>query len=280
MKAFLSIFCLLIAGMASVVAQKTPVAAKPKALKKQLELKMPKTAEDNMCGIRGACVAWHPVQKKYYAAFAGNAAYPMAVFDNKGKRLSNEEQACMIDTRGLWYDAAAKTIAGNGYDQDGWFAYTIGKDGLPTGYNTIAEGMNQPRDQSVGALNHVAGKVMFLKGSMIYGYDKKTVTLRDSMMLYWGRTLSEGAGNEAHPNETPEAYNSTSIIYTGMVNAEIGVLNTWLKRIELYNAKTGFLTRSLQLPDNAPVNETFGFAAANGCYWLFDTEKRTWYGYK
>jgi hypothetical protein len=35
------------------------------SLKKVMELKMPKTADDDMPGTRGASVAWHPVQKKY-----------------------------------------------------------------------------------------------------------------------------------------------------------------------------------------------------------------------
>ena len=35
--------------------------------KKVMELKMPKTVDDEMPGKRGACVAWHPVQKKYDA---------------------------------------------------------------------------------------------------------------------------------------------------------------------------------------------------------------------
>jgi hypothetical protein len=51
-----------------------------KTLKKTIELQMPKTLDDSMPGTRGAAVVWHPVQKKYYAAFAGNQGYPIGCF--------------------------------------------------------------------------------------------------------------------------------------------------------------------------------------------------------
>src|SRR5262245_4426823 len=74
-------------------------------LKKVLELKMPKEG-----GANGASVAWHPVQKKYYAAMAGNTTYPLAVFDINGKRLSADDQTTMFDVRGLWYNSRSKKL--------------------------------------------------------------------------------------------------------------------------------------------------------------------------
>src|SRR5258705_5019326 len=57
-----------------------------KTLKRTIELKMPgqvfkskSTGEDSIPGTRGGAVVWHPVQKKYYAAFVGNERYPLAV---------------------------------------------------------------------------------------------------------------------------------------------------------------------------------------------------------
>ena len=69
------------------------------SLKKIMELKMPKTVDDSMPGTRGASVVWHPVQKKYYAVFAGNAQFPMAVFDAAGKRISEDDLLAMKDTK-------------------------------------------------------------------------------------------------------------------------------------------------------------------------------------
>lgn len=52
-------------------------------------------------GNNGGSVVWHPVLKKYYASFAGNASYPMGVFDPTGKLISPEDIETMFDTRGL-----------------------------------------------------------------------------------------------------------------------------------------------------------------------------------
>ena len=63
-----------------------------RTLKKVMELKMPKTADDDMPGTRGASVAWHPLKKQYYASFAGNTEYPHAVSNATGKRLSGDDE--------------------------------------------------------------------------------------------------------------------------------------------------------------------------------------------
>ncbi|MGH2553518.1 MAG: hypothetical protein ACRDEB_07370, partial [Chitinophagaceae bacterium] len=75
-----------------------------KTLRKTIELQMPQTMDDSMPGTRGAAVVWHPVQNKYYAAFAGNMGYPLAIFNAAGKRLSDEYQTTMVDMRGMWYN--------------------------------------------------------------------------------------------------------------------------------------------------------------------------------
>jgi hypothetical protein len=60
----------------------------------------------------------------------------------------------------------------------------------------------------------------------------------------------------------------------------LGFLCVDFKEIGLYSIKTGLLTKTLSLPTEAPAELTFNFAYANGIYWLFDMEARTWYGYK
>lgn len=255
-------------------------AQAPKALKKVLELKMPKTAEDDMPGTRGASVIWHPVQKKYYASFAGNAAYPMAVFNAAGKRLSGDDAATQADTRGLWYNAAKKQICGNGYSETGWFSYTLNPVGLIKNINFDKEGMYQPDAQSVGTYNTAKKQVIFLKGSTIWMYDTTGTVADTTTVLHWGLTAKDGIAADENPAETPEGYNSTSIIYTGLPNAEVGVLNTVDKQVELYSIKTGFLSKKIQLPEDAPAEQMFNFAYANGIYWLFNMEARTWLGYK
>ncbi len=274
MKKLLCAAALLIAFTTAVIAQA------PKTLKKVLELKMPLTAEDDMPGTRGASVVWHPVQKKYYASFAGNQAYPMAVFNAAGKRLSAETATTQADTRGLWYNTVTKKICGNGYDQTGWFSYTLNPVGLVKNINFDKEGLYQPDAQSVGAFNTATKQVLFLKGSEIWWYDTSGTALETKTGLHWGLTAKDGIAADEHTDETPEGYNYTSLIYTGVAGAEIGVLNIVDKQVELYNIKTGFLSKKLQLPEDAPTEASFNFAFTNGMYWLFSMDQRTWIGYK
>jgi hypothetical protein len=254
-------------------------AAKPKALKKVLELKMPKTADDDMPGTRGASVAWHPLQKKYYAVFAGNKGYPLAVFNATGKRLSGDDVTAMVDTRGLWYNPVTKLVAGNGYDEAGWFTYTLSTAGIPTEFESVYEGQYQPDAQSVGAYNPVSKKVMFLKGGQVFFYNSDAEAV-DSIAIHWSRTKSDGPADDEDPSASPEDYNYTTMIYTGIKGQEIGFLNITNLEIELYDIKNGYMTSRLALPENAQTEASFNFAYANGIYWLFNIELRKWIGYK
>jgi hypothetical protein len=251
-----------------------------KSLKKILELKMPKTADDDMPGTRGASVAWHPGQKKYYAAMAGNASYPMAVFDVKGKRLSDDDLVAMMDTRGLWYNPVTKKICGNGYNETGWFYYNLNKTGLVTGYDMQLEGMNQPGEQCVGAYNPATKNVLFLKGSEISMYKDNNMSDISTLMIHWGRKKTQGADEAEDAAVTPEAYNNTTVVFTGIKGQELGFLNVEKKQVELYDIGSGFITNTLKLPADIAAETSFNFAYTNGMYWLFDMENRIWKGYK
>ncbi len=256
------------------------IAQTTRKLKKVMELKMPKTVEDDMPGTRGASVAWHPVQKKYYVSFAGNKDYPMAVFNMIGKRLSPDEQTTLIDTRGLWYNTAAKKICGNGYADNGWFSYKLNALGLPNSMDVDTTGQNQPNEQSVGAFNPLKKQVLFIEGSQIWAYNDKAIADENKTAIHWGLTPKDGIAADEDVTLAPEGYNTSTLIYSGIPNAEAGVLNIVNKQVELYSLKTGFLTQKLALPDDAVVEATFNFAFANGIYWFFNMEQRVWIGYK
>jgi hypothetical protein len=254
---------------------------KTKTLKKVAELLMPKTVDDDMPGTRGASVAWHPVQKKYYAVMAGNMAYPIAAFDATGKRVSGQNDEAMIDVRGLWYNPTSKRIEGNAYGENGWFYYKLNSLGMIESHEVLFEGQNQPTEQCVGAYNPTDKKIMFLNGSQVYYYDISNATAGgDALILHWGRVAKDGESEDEEPTEPSENHNSSTIVFTGVAGAEIGALNTDIKQIELYNKKDGFMTQILKLPDTATTEGMFNFAFANGIYWLFDMETRIWTGYK
>ena len=250
------------------------------SLKKVLELKMPKTVDDDMPGTRGASVAWHPVQKKYYAVFAGNMGYPRAVFDAKGNRQSDNDVTALIDTRGLWYNPFSKQVEGNAYSDYGWFAYKLDSKGMPTDeLENLAYGMNQPDAQCVGVYNPATRQVLFLRGGMVTMYNSSQEAV-DSVAIHWSRKKADGPADGEDATVSPEDYNYTSLICTGVKGGEIGFLNTTNKEIELYDIKSGYLSKRLSLPETTSVEASFNFAYANGIYWLFDIEKRTWKGYK
>ena len=257
----------------------TNAQAPVKPLKKVMELKMPKTEDDDMPGTRGASVAWHPTQKKYYACFAGNVEYPLAVFDATGKRLSDDELTTMADTRGIWYNETTKLLGGNGYNDFGWFNYKLDNKGMPSDVEVTNEGMHQPDVQSVGAYSSATKQVIFVLASQVYFYNKDA-ELQDSIMIHWGHRKADGIDEDEDASEQPEDYNYTTLVYTGIKGQELGFLNITNKQVELYDVKSGFLTKILSLPETTKTELLFNFAYANGTYWLFNIEMRKWVGYK
>lgn len=248
-------------------------------LKKVAELQMPGEAVSGMPGSRGASVAWHPVQKKYYAAMAGNFQYPMAIFDAEGKRVSSIYSTCKADTRGLWYNPVSKTIQGNGFDSTGWFSYRLDPDGTGlSNLDIIQKGMFQPGAQPVGALDPAGKAVLFLSRDSVIRY---RLADRDpaggNIFIRWGISSPT---DQTDTDGRRDNYNYTTLVYTGIPNAQLGFLNFMDYQVELYNAKTGLLTRVLKLPEGTPAETSFNFAYANGIYWFFDMIQRKWIGYQ
>jgi hypothetical protein len=259
-----------------------------KTLKKTIELKMPgkvytskNTGGDSLPGTKGAAVAWDPLQKKYYAAFAGNMSFPLAVFDATGKRLSDESLTTMIDTRGLWYSPKMKKICGNGYNDLGWFSYELDRKGIPEDYEFIAEGKIQPDNNSIGVLNTESNMVCFLDGQYIVVYGSDFMEDDESeTRLYPGISRKEDIDEEDEGDFLGDDYNFTVLIYTGIPKAEFGLINAAKKEVELYNQKTGLMTQILRLPADLELWKSFNFGYANGIYWAFNQGARTWVGYK
>ena len=231
-----------------------------------------------MPGTRGASVVWHPLQKKYYAAMAGNPEFPMGVYDATGKLLSTDLLNTDQDIRGLWYNPDEKLIQGNSYYDYGWFQYELDEKGIPMSSEIFIEGMTQPGENSVGVYSTARKEVLFLQDGEVWFYNIAGEEQYGRVKIQWGREKSEG---ESLDNPyTPEAYNYTSLVYTGIKGAEIGVLNVTDMQIELYDISNGFMTQKLKLPEDASLNDAFNFAFTNGMYWLFNIEQRTWTSYK
>lgn len=258
-----------------LVCSKSDAQVVAKPLKKTITLNMP---GDN--GSNGASVAWHPVLKKYYASFAGNASFPFSVFDVTGKLLSPVDLEARFDVRGLWYNAVSKKIEGNGYDDNGWVSYKLDNKGLPQDIEQIHEGQVQPDPNSVGVYDGAKKRICFMKDESIYSYSLKGEEASDIIKI---KSKNEdnplSAGDLEDDSDQYAEYNETALCYTGIPNAEFGILNYGEMQIELYNRK-GILTKAFKLPDDVALYNNFNFAYANGIWWLFDKDQRKWLGFK
>lgn len=265
---FLLAFCTIVSGY-TATAQKLPV--------KVISLVIP--GED---GKNASSVVWHPTQKKYYTSMIGNSIYPMAIFDAKGKLIKSEFEAGQ-DLRGMWYNPLSKQIEFNCYDEGGWGHFELDKAGYITGVKIDVEGMTQPSAQSVGTYYKTGNKVLFLDEDYVavtYGItsreNAKTLT-----PVYPGCSTKEEA-DELTPDDIIEKMEerNMSLQYTGLAKAELALLNVDQRKIELYDEKTGLLTRAISLPENIKLELSFNFCYNNGIWWFFDKESRTWLGYK
>jgi len=224
-------------------------------------------------GSNGAAVAWHPKLKKYYAAFAGNAEFPLAVFAENGNRESEDYLLTDADVRGLWF--ANGNIEGNGYDAGGWFRYVSNENGIPTGIETFASGQHQPDPHSAGSFDPKGKMVYFMKtDGKVYGYKHPTAVAENTITLHLGQTKDS---ESAIPINN---YNYTSLIYTGQKKAEFALLNHKLARVEYYNKKNGYMTGIAKFPLGTKAPDFLNFAYANGYFFIFEKNSRRWVGYK
>jgi len=247
--------------------------AQDRSLKKNFELKIPSAATG---GSNGAAVAWHPEQKKYYAAMAGNSSFCLAVFDAKGKCVSENNLITGFDIRGLWYNPNTETIQMNGYDTYGWAEYILSNTGIPKDVRQLVKGYFQPTQNSAGAYDPSEKLVYFLDAvGNIDAHSTLNGEYEGGIDLHLGaRSNEEYDGDNL---DELESYNYTSIAYTN--DGFIALLNAEKKQIELYSGKFGYLRHTLKLPSNAPTEYALNFSYSNGIFWLFDKEQRTWYGY-
>lgn len=260
---FASLLVFLVLGNGVLFAQAT------KKLTKVMELAMPENAEGN----NGASVVWHPDQKKYYAAYAGNEIFGLSVFSADGKLLSSEDLQTMVDLRGLWFHNGA--LEGNCYDEGGWIRYKLDANGIPENYDVIQPGSHQPTEHSPGSIDSKAGIVYFLgEYGVVVPYNYKEGVTNDNIVLNLGKVKESDEGSQI------EEYNPSTVFYTGQKKAELAILNVDTRHLEFYDIKSGLLTRKHSFPEDAPLPSFLNIAYTNGIVFVFDKEAHVWIGYK
>lgn len=230
--------------------------------KPTLQLQMPDGS-----GTNGAAVAYHTKAKQYWAVFAGNEAFPLGVYNEKGELLNKDKNLnAAFDVRGIWYNSFTKKIEGNAYFDAGVFSYNLDNQDFPNGITAIYEGQHQPDANSVGAYDSVHNELIYWNEGVVYRYNRET-----------------GAPNV---NFKPDGFadsitfNISTVIYTYLPKQEIGLLDDTHGEIYLFDRETGKKTSIIRLPKDAPTQRAFNISYANGRIWLFDIESRTWKGYE
>lgn len=211
-------------------------------------------------------VGFNPILGRYYAVRAGNSSFPLETWTSTGTQLYTTSAG--FDWRGMWWNPNTNQLEGNGYFNSGLWRADINGSGhaLNTG-SLLFSGMAQPDAQSCGDYDYDANEIVYYFNGRIYRYS---------------RTTNAALGNYALTG-CPVAFsniNSTTVVYTGCLGREIGILNYVNKRIYLFNKSNGAYVGTSQLPNTAVTTGSFRFSYANGLAWLFDLGTGNWYSYR
>jgi hypothetical protein len=216
-------------------------------------------------GTNGAAVAWNARFQVYFCVIAGNEGFPMEAFDASGANAM--QGSAMFDWRGIWYNPKTKSIEGNGYGESGWQTLVTEDATQPTATREIVSGMNQPNEQAVGAYDFVAKQVVFwdADNQSLAMYSRKKPSKVTSLALTFNCDVSD--------------LNYTSVGFTGVKGYEFVLLDVVAAKLRFFD-RSGKETAATQLPDGAPLNDSFAFSFANNHAFLYDKDNRVWYGFK
>jgi hypothetical protein len=250
-------FAILVLIGTQACSNKTKVADNPL---KTIVLKVGQTS-----GFNGTSVAYNPNKKLYYIAIAGNSDYPLEVFDETGAHLYNGKTH--FDMRGMWWNKDKATLEANGYSGYGISSYQLNASGYPDAEpEQLTKLSLQPDAQSVGTYDYINKHI-------IYYNDGELIKVKRSDFSKIGTV------NLSLP-VSKDFINQTTVIYTGVAGKEVGLLDYENKKVYLFDIKTGKLTHTVNLPADAITHSMFRFSFANGYIWLYDTDSRSWTGYK
>ncbi len=213
-------------------------------------------------GTNSCSVTWNPEKQLYYAVFAGNGDYPLETFDSRGMQVHGG--IIGADTRGIWYNPKTKQIEGVDFD-GGYFKTVLDDAGHPVNSVEVKAEAVPGALQSIWQFNPTTGGIYLYAEGNIMGYSKKKFILKDVIKI------------GSLPCSLDEI-NHTTVVYTGHKNYEFGFLDFVNYKVHLINTK-GEFTASLDLPDDAILNEAFCFAFANDRIWLYSLDERVWKGY-
>jgi hypothetical protein len=217
-------------------------------------------------GTNASAVAWDAQHGMYVTVIAGNAEFPLEVFDADGQPRT--QVMAGADLRGLWYNAALGMLEGNGPGESGWFTCNLNEAYEPSAMNTIRSGQFQPAYNSVGAYDSDRRQVVFLDYSVdgLAMYSRKNPKKVKKLSLIFEKS---DLGN----------INSTTVGYTGHAGFEYVLLDIERGALFFFD-RSGNETAMAQLPEDAPLNDAFAFSFTHDRAFLYDIDRRVWHAYR
>lgn len=216
-------------------------------------------------GANGLTVTYNPDKGYYYCIQAGNADYPLEVFNANGEAIY--ATSAKRDTRGFWYNGKTKCFEGTMY-MGGTFKELVDANGYPTNPILQSNSMNfvPPTDQSQVVCNVAKGEMYSYNNGVIYVYSQKNNKLKKQIPI-------------KNSPVKADYFNPYAMMYTGYKNYEFGLYDIVNMKILFFNSK-GVYAQSLQMPFDAPVIEWFRIGFANDRVFIYDGEYRAWYCYR
>jgi hypothetical protein len=218
-------------------------------------------------GTNGVSVTYNPSTQLYYTVFAGNSLYPIETHSSSGTSIASEEVG--FDVRGMWYNPSTKTIQGISYDNQGGFELKLNTDGTIKG--SVATSFSYGMEgQTVATYAEKKKSIMFVEGNTAYFF-KPGKTKSKTVIL--------------SPTDMNTTLNTNGPMYTGVKNYEIALFEAETMTVHLFSASSGKETGKVVLKSGTceTIEEAPDFFRVSYCnerVFLFDTDSRTWTGYK
>jgi hypothetical protein len=252
--------CLFVLAV-SAIAFNVAVAQVPNAApKKEFSYEMVSQEGTNATGV-----VWDSKHEVYITVIAGNSDFPREVFDGNGADIT--QTTCGLDWRGLWYNPSNGKCEGNAAGDIGWGTFGLDESNNPGEVTLFKEGQFQPDFQSVGAYDFQKKQVVFLDFTIdgLAMYSRKNPKKVKQLPFDWGKI---DLGN----------INSTSVAFTGKKGFEFVVLDFVDGNLVFFD-REGKNTATVQLPKDAPLNDSFAFSFTNDRAFLYDKTARVWSAY-
>jgi hypothetical protein len=216
--------------------------------------------------LNGSGVGFNPILGRYYAVRAGNATYPLETWSSTGTQLYLTNAG--FDWRGMWWNPLTSQLEGNGFASEGIWNCSLDGSGwaLNTGSQIFA-GQAQPDLQSIGDFDFYSNEMIYYYAGSIYRYSRVNDAFLGSYPLLG---IPVSLSN----------INSNTVVFTGCVGKEVGILDYVNKRVYLFEKNTGIFRGTSQLPGTASTTSTFRFSYANSYAWCFSLGTGNWYSFR